>query len=131
MSGKKQNLQWFLIVEEVLNKSLKRQMLPILHCDVATSMIYADHAQDHTWGYTVQLAGNVTTVSVLLRFFVQQNTRNQSTVHIALFHVLLSSILRTSLLNQEPENPNRSTWSGSSCCVMYINITNFRHNIYC
>ena len=36
-------------------------MLPILHCDVSTSMFYADHAQDHTLRYTVQVAVIVTT----------------------------------------------------------------------
>jgi hypothetical protein len=61
MSGKKQQLQRFLVVlKKVLKKSLKTSMLPILHCDVATNM-YADHAQDHTWGYAVQVAGIVTT----------------------------------------------------------------------
>jgi len=39
-------------------------------------MFYADHAQDHTWGQTVQVAGNVATCSVLSRFFVQQTTWN-------------------------------------------------------
>jgi hypothetical protein len=36
-------------------------MLSILHCDVGTCTFYADRAQEHTWEYTVQVAGIVTT----------------------------------------------------------------------